>query len=142
MAYYTLHSFLKQTNPFIRFLLVGVINTMVGLSIIFILMNSFTLNYWISTFIGNGIGSLVSFLLNRRFTFNSHVSFHKGLPVFFIVIILCYFGSYSFSRWLSEEINFLNQIVSPEDTAVLMGTCFYTISNYFGQKYVVFKIKE
>jgi putative flippase GtrA len=137
----TLQNYLKQTNPFVRFLLVGVINTLVGLSTIFILLD-LTVSYWISTFIGNGIGAFVSFLLNRRFTFQSKISIQRGAPTFFIVILLCYAGSYSASNWLVTLITpsfFLTSYLTQQDVAVLMGTCLYTMTNYLGQKYFVFK---
>jgi putative flippase GtrA len=136
----TLRNYLKQTNPFVRFLLVGVINTLVGLSTIFILLD-LTVNYWISTFIGNGIGAFVSFLLNRRFTFQSRISIQKGAPTFFIVILLCYLGSYLTSNWLVTLITpsfFFISSLTQQDIAVLIGTCLYTLTNYLGQKYFVF----
>jgi putative flippase GtrA len=136
----TLRNYLKQTNPFVRFLLVGVFNTLVGLSTIFILLD-LTVNYWISTFIGNGIGAFVSFLLNRRFTFQSRISIQKGAPTFFIVILLCYAGSYSTSNWLVTPLSptlFFTSSLTQQDVAVLIGTCLYTITNYLGQKYFVF----
>lgn len=132
---------LKQTSPFFRFLLVGVVNTIVGLSSIFILLNVFMLNYWPSTFVGNTIGATVSFFLNRRFTFNSSVSIHKGAPAFIMVIIICYFGSYSISQWCASQFDesfFTHTLLTKQNLAVLFGTCLYTVSNYLGQKYVVF----
>ncbi|CAH0344081.1 GtrA family protein [Bacillus sp. CECT 9360] len=133
-----LETCLKRTNSFIRFLLVGVINTGVGLSAIFILMNAFHISYWFSTFLGNGAGAVISFLLNRAFTFKSDVSFKKSGLLFVSVILCCYFASYSTSSWVSERI--LHNIpVSQQNLSVFLGSCMYTITNYIGQKYIVFK---
>lgn len=124
------------TNSLVRFLLVGIVNTCIGLAIMFFLLNVANVSYWTSTFIGNAAGACVSFLLNRTFTFKSDVSYYKGLPRFIAIIVLCYFSSYFCSEKLAEWI------FSPsvkENISVLLGSVFYTISNYFGQRYFVFK---
>jgi putative flippase GtrA len=136
--------YLIPTNhSLVRFLLVGLVNTGIGLAIMFLLLNVVGASYWVSTFTGNAIGACVSFLLNRAFTFKSTVSYHTGLPRFIIVILLCYFSSYFLSgkmgEWISQYF-----IISPEmakNVSVLLGSVFYTISNYLGQKYFVFTNK-
>lgn len=137
-----LGSFLKRTNRFTRFLLVGVINTLTGLSVIFILLYVLGLSYWISTFIGNCVGALVSYILNRTFTFNSQIDFTKGVPRFITVILVCYFLSYSLSEFLADGIYHLYSMppfINEEEFAILLGSGLYTIANYFGQKNFVFK---
>jgi putative flippase GtrA len=137
-----LGSFLKRTNRFTRFLLVGMVNTLTGLFIIFLLLNVFGLSYWISTFVGNCVGAVVSFLLNRTFTFNSQIDFTKGIPRFIIVILVCYFLSYFLSEFLANGVyDFYNIIpyFTEEEFAILLGSGFYTITNYFGQRNFVFK---
>jgi putative flippase GtrA len=137
-----LESFLKRTNRFTRFLLVGVINTFTGLSVIFILLHLFGLSYWNSTFVGNCVGALVSYLLNRTFTFNSQIDFTKGVPRFITVILVCYFLSYSLSEFVADGVYHLYNSIpffNEEEFAILLGSGLYTISNYFGQKNFVFK---
>ncbi|WP_075983434.1 GtrA family protein [Bacillus massilinigeriensis] len=136
-------TYLKRTNSFIRFLCVGVVNTIIGLSIMLLSIHFLHLPYWISTFIGNSIGACVSFLLNRSFTFESRVTYGKGSIKFIVVILLCYFCSYSLSDLFSHSLGkyfFLSNELQ-KDVAILLGTGIYTISNYFGQKYIVFKKK-
>jgi putative flippase GtrA len=137
-----LESFLKRTSVFTRFLLVGVVNTLTGLSIIFGLLNVFGFSYWISTFVGNCIGALVSYLLNRTFTFNSQISFTKGVPRFITVILICYFLSFSLSEFVADEVYLLYgtiPFINEDEFAILLGSSFYTISNFFGQRNFVFK---
>lgn len=132
--------FIIPTNSFVRFLLVGLINTCVGLCIIFILLNAVHLSYWFSTFIGNAVGACVSFILNRSFTFNSQVSFQRGLPRFMTIILICYVVSYFLSEKLVFWVNEIQMVSSSveQNGAVLLGSVLYTISNYLGQKYLVF----
>jgi putative flippase GtrA len=136
-----LESFLKRTNRFTRFLLVGVVNTFTGLSVIFVLLNVFEFSYWTSTFIGNGVGALVSYLLNRTFTFNSQIDFKKGVPRFITVILLGYFLSYSLSDFLADAVyhSYITiPFINEEEFAILLGSGFYTIANYLGQRNFVF----
>jgi putative flippase GtrA len=137
-----LGSFLKRTNVFTRFLLVGMVNTLTGLSIIFLLLNGLGLSYWISTFVGNGVGASVSYLLNRTFTFNSQTDFSKGFPRFIAVILICYFLSYSLSEFVAAGVYHsfgTVPFISEDEFAILLGSGLYTIANYFGQRYFVFK---
>jgi len=132
-------------NTFIKFLLVGVMNTIIGLSIMYICLNVFRLHYWPSTFIGNSVGAVVSYLLNRAFTFQSTVSHKRGMVRFVVVITVCYFFSYqlaySLTEWFLSTTNWLNDEYVA-DIAILIGSGVYTISNYFGQKLLVFNKKN
>lgn len=133
---------LKRTNSFFRFLLVGVINTIIGLSIMFIFLNLFGWTYWLATFLGNSIGSGISYVLNRSFTFNSNINGSKGIPRFFIVILSCYIVSYTLGGIVAEELHLSSQtlsFISKDELAVLFGTVLYTLTNYFGQRTFVFQ---
>lgn len=136
----TFENFLKPTNSFIRFLLVGIVNTGIGLSIIFLLMNGIGLNYWISTFIGNTCGAVISYILNRNFTFKSSTSLGVSGLRFVAIIAISYFGAYGLSHLIWSGI--LNEtsliLVTNKEASVFFGACFYTLMNYYGQKYFVF----
>lgn len=137
-----LETFLKRTNRFTRFLMVGAINTLTGLTIIFMLLSVLGWSYWLSTFIGNSVGAVVSYLLNRSFTFQSQIGFTKGALKFITVILLCYFISYSFSDIVAEAIYIRVShfpLINQEEFAILLGSGIYTLSNYIGQKNFVFK---
>ncbi len=136
-----IHDYPKQTNSFFRFILVGVVNTLVGLSIIFTLLQVLGLPYFLSTFIGNSIGALVSFQLNKTFTFQSNKPVHRSAPLFILVVVVSYFSAYSFSDYVADGIGsfqFNLFSISNENIAVLLGTGLYTVFNYLGQKYFVF----
>ncbi|WP_453994007.1 GtrA family protein [Bacillus nitroreducens] len=126
--------YLRPTNMFIRFLVVGLLNTVVGLSNIFLFLHVVGLSYWFSTFLGNSIGASVSYVLNRRFTFKSNTSFGKSIPLFIGVILSCYFLSFSISKFIASFFftTYTNEV------AVILGTALYTITNYLGQKHLVF----
>ena len=52
----------------IKFLIVGVINTLVGTGVMFVLYNFFSVSYWISSAANYVVGSIVSYFLNKYFT--------------------------------------------------------------------------
>ena len=137
-----IEKYLKPTNnDFIRFILIGIVNTFIGLLMMFFLLNVLGVSYWISTFTGNAVGACVSFLLNRTFTFRSSVSYHKGLPLFCAIILTCYFSSYFCSEkivLLMGHIIYLDSSLA-QNASILLGSVFYTLSNYLGQKHIVFK---
>ena len=91
------------TSSFARFLLVGVFNTLVGLSASFAFFNLFHLNYWISTFAGNTIGAIVSYTLNRTFTFRSNVSVGSSWWKFAVVILSLLWSSLMVLSWVLAE---------------------------------------
>ncbi|HWO75800.1 MAG TPA: GtrA family protein [Bacillus sp. (in: firmicutes)] len=131
--------YLNRTNSFIRFLLVGIANTIVGFSVIMLLLNGLGLSYWVSTFIGNSVGAAVSFFLNRGFTFQSDITYRRGIPRFVFIIFVSYLLSYSLSQEIASQMHSTLLLpVSKENLAVLLGMGLYTIINYFGQKYLVF----
>jgi len=130
---------------FIRFLMVGVLNTIVGLSIMYTLLHLVGLSYWMSTFLGNSIGAAVSYFLNRMFTFRSRNTHLSSVLRFVFVIGLCYFLSYFIGIRVVKWGLLLLQIDSKtaiQDLGILAGTGLYTILNYFGQKFFVFRENE
>jgi putative flippase GtrA len=54
---------------FLKFLLVGVVNTIIGSTIMFALYNAAHLSYWLSSACNYVFTSIVSFFLNKYFTF-------------------------------------------------------------------------
>ena len=55
----------------IKFLMVGVINTLVGTGVMFLLYNVFSASYWVSSATNYIVGSVVSYFLNKYFTFQN-----------------------------------------------------------------------
>jgi putative flippase GtrA len=130
-----------MNHSFFRFLLVGLINTFIGLSVMYALLHGAHLSYWMSTFGGNIAGACVSYVLNKSFTFRSTQSVQHTIYRFFAVISLCYFLAYFIgirsAFWIMEQVADL-PLTYVEDVAILFGTAFYTILNYFGQRQFVF----
>lgn len=55
----------------IKFLMVGVLNTLVGAGTMFLLYNLAGWTYWLSSAANYVVGGIVSFFLNKYFTFQN-----------------------------------------------------------------------
>ena len=55
----------------LRFLLVGVVYTLIGAGIMFLLYNVANCSYWLSSAANYVVGGIVSFFLNKYFTFEN-----------------------------------------------------------------------
>ena len=78
----------------IKFLMVGVINTLVGTGLMFILYNIFSVNYWISSASNYIVGSIVSYFLNKYFTFQNKEKSWRQILSFVVNITICYLIAY------------------------------------------------
>ena len=74
----------------IKFLIVGVINTLVGSAVMFLLYNGFHTGYWIASACNYIIGSIVSYFLNKYFTFRSKEKSLREVITFAVNIVICY----------------------------------------------------
>lgn len=128
----------------IRFLAVGVVNTAVGLGLTFGVMHGWGWSYWPATLTGLAIGALVSFFLNRWYTFRVAIPTGGALVRFMLVIsgsyVLAYAVSYQLTKWLLVPLGFKD--TQMKDAAVLLGMAGYSILNYFGQKHLVFRVSK
>ena len=126
----------------IRFLIVGVINTLVGTSVMFLAYNMLGLSYWISSASNYVIGSIVSFLLNKYFTFQQKKRVKGELLRFVLNISLCYLAAYGGAKPLVKMILSGWPVRYQENAAMAAGMCFFVVLNYFGQRFFVFWQKE
>ncbi|MCR8645617.1 GtrA family protein [Paenibacillus sp. N1-5-1-14] len=133
------------SSSFIRFLLVGVLNTLVGLSVSFIVLNLAGWNYWLATATGNIVGAVCSYFLNRTFTFRSNATVGSSWWKFSLVIGVCFGLSYGMSLWLTQGLELIWPNISTslfENAAILLGNGIYTILNYLGHRYFTFRVPQ
>ena len=127
-------------KTFWKFILVGVANTLFGTAIMFVFYNVFGLSYWISSASNYVFGSILSYFLNRLFTFReTEESTSKTIPRFIINISLCYLLAYGMAKPLVVYIlsDFSQSL--QENIAMVVGMCLFVGLNYIGQRFFVFK---
>ena len=93
----------------IRFIFVGVINTIFGNSIMFSLYNFFGVSRNISMVMNYSLGSVLSFFLNKYFTFRNKKMSFRQVFLFILNIILCYNLAYMTAKFFIE-FDFINLI--------------------------------
>ncbi|MGL4986411.1 MAG: GtrA family protein, partial [Treponemataceae bacterium] len=126
-------------KTFWKFIAVGIANTLVGTGVMFVAYNFFGLSYWISSASNYIIGSIVSYVLNKHFTFKNTDSNTKTLIKFIINISLCYLLAYGIAKPFVRFIFSNVDIKIQENLAMLAGMCFFVAFNYVGQRFFTFK---
>ena len=129
-------------RTFWKFILVGIINTIVGTSVMFLCYNAFHLNYWVSSAMNYIIGSIVSYFLNKYFTFQNKQRSWKIVIKFIINISVCYLIAYGVAKPLVARILSGQSVTIQENGAMLVGMCLFVGLNYLGQRFFTFKKEE
>ncbi len=123
----------------VKFLLVGVCNTLVGSAVMFALYNFGGMSYWIASAANYIVGGAVSFFLNKYFTFQARGWSWKQVARFALNLAICYLLAYGMAKPLVELLFTSQPIRVQENAAMLAGICLYTVLNYFGQRWFAFK---
>ena len=134
-------------SSFLRFLIVGVINTAVGTAVMFGLYNLAgqhewgKVGYWLSTIGNNTVGSVVSFFLNKHFTFKNKEK-GKAVVIRFVVnIAVCMTLAYGIAqKWVETALadTFLSTRMQG-NISMLVGMVLFVLLNYFGQRFFAFR---
>lgn len=129
-------------RTFWKFILVGVVNTLFGTAVMFLCYNLLHLGYWISSGANYVLGSILSYFLNKYFTFQNR---EKGFGVvlrFALNILVCYLLAYGIAKpavaWVLSGMSKSVQ----ENGAMLVGMCLFVGFNYLGQRFFAFREKK
>ena len=126
----------------LRFLIVGVVNTLVGSAIMFGLYNLAHCSYWVSSAANYVLTSILSFFLNKYFTFQNKEQSLSQVLRFVINIAVCYGLAYGIAKPLCRAL-LANASVSVRDNvSMLVGMVLFTGLNYLGQRFFAFKSEE
>lgn len=123
-------------KQFFRFLTVGVFNTVLGYCVIFACMYLAKMSPEVSNIAGYAVGLIASYVLNRKYTFNSKQNRRGEITRFLAVFTLSY------------TLNFVVLIVLihkfgiHEGVSQIFSGFIYVISSYFMNKFYVFNITK
>ena len=126
-------------RTFWKFIMVGVVNTLFGTGIMFVFYNVFHLGYWVSSASNYFFGSILSYILNRIFTFQNNAATAKTLPRFIVNICLCYLIAYGVAKPLVIYVLSDYTQTVQDNIAMLAAMCLFVGLNYIGQRFFVFK---
>jgi len=121
----------QPSQPLVRFLLVGGLNTLTGLGLIFIAKGFFGVGDVQANAFGYSVGMLVSYALNRSWTFAHRGSAGRSFLLFLVV---------QGSAYLLNLFCVMGLIRLGVDTylAQALGVPPYTIVSYLGSRYIAF----
>ncbi len=126
-------------KTFWKFILVGMVNTLFGTSIMFLFYNIFHFSYWISSASNYIFGSILSYFLNKHFTFQNKDKSIKTVVKFIVNISICYLMAYGIAKpAVRYVLSGFGEAVQ-DNIAMLIGMCLFVALNYFGQRFVVFQ---
>lgn len=134
-----LSSFFDAT--FLKFILVGVVNTLVGIAVMFFCFNVLAWSYWVSSALNYMVGSIVSYLLNKRYTFQQKGNDWHTVWKFIVNVSVCYVLAYGlakpFVEWLLSGVTTNIQ----GNAALFVGMVLFVGFNYIGQRFWAFSTR-
>ena len=125
-----------------KFLLVGVANTLVGMGVMFALYNLLGASYWLSSAANYVVGSILSYFLNKRFTFRNRETGWKPIARFTVQILICYLLAYGIAKPLALKLLSGLSVKTQENLAMLAGAGLFVVFNYFGQRFFTFRERK
>lgn len=139
------HRHAAATCQFLRYCIVGGLNTAVTMAVIFVCKSLLGVNPYVSNALGYGAGLINSFLWNRAWVFRSQGRFRGEALRFAIGFGVCYLLQLGFVYCLSQspfgalEFDIRGFVLSGYGVATLMGNVVYTVANFIYNKIVTFR---
>lgn len=126
-------------NTIPKFLLTGMINTLVGALVMFLLYNLAGCSYWLSSAANYLVGGTVSFFLNKYFTFRNTERSWAQVVRFALTVALCWLIAYGIAKPLTLRVLSSASESLQTNVAMVVGMGLYTVLNYLGQRFFAFK---
>ncbi|MDE6704151.1 MAG: GtrA family protein [Muribaculaceae bacterium] len=130
---------------FIKFCLVGAMNTLVTLCTIFICKSLLGMNEYVANAIGYVLGVINSFLWNKQWVFRSHGRFSREAIRFALGFAVCYslqlltVVALNTSSFGKIEVDTGIMVVSGYGFATLIGCGVYTVTNFIYNRLITFR---
>lgn len=125
----------------LKFLFVSVANTIVGTGLMFMMYNVLEVSYWLSSACNYVAGGILSFFLNKFFTFKNTRKSPAQILLFALNVGVCYLIAYAGARNLVRLVLWEISQSKADNIAMLCGMVLYTALNYVEQRLVVFADK-
>ena len=124
---------------FWKFLAVGVINTLAGSLVMFLMYNLAHCGYWISSAANYVVGSIVSYVLNKKFTFRNKQNSPQTILRFAVSIGACYLIAYGAAKPLAMRLLSGAPVNVQENLGMVIGMGLYVLLNYAAQRFFAFR---
>lgn len=134
----------SELEKFVKYCMVGVLNTMLTLGIIFVSKSLIGLDPYLSNVIGYAAGLCNSFMWNRRWVFRSTGRMRREAVVFMAGFGLCYLLQlalvYVVTRSAAGDCEYHIWVftITGYGMATLAGNILYTVANFIYNRLVTF----
>ena len=125
-----------------KFLLVGVLNTLVGDGLSFLLINVTSMGMWWATALPTALASVLSYFLNKHFTFKNTEKGWRPAVRFAVNIAACYLLAYGIAIPVMQWALSGADAALRDNIAKLTGMCLFVGFNYLGQRLFAFREKK
>lgn len=148
-------NFLKQffDIKFWKFIIVGLINTLAGNGLQFVFFNATPLKtmdqagVFIASTISYILASVLSYFLNKYFTFKNTEKGIKPILRFAINIAVCFTIAYGIAVPIVTNLCTIETYTIfgftiknfPQNLSMIIGSCLFVACNYIGQRFFAFK---
>lgn len=135
----------KSMLQVVKYLVVGVMNTLLTLIVIFICKSYFEINPYVSNAIGYVVGLINSFIWNRNWVFRSNGRITRQAVHFVTAFVLCYAVQFAVVWTLNQFVmrdilwNVGGFTLSGYGVATLIGNVCYSTVNFVYNKMLTFK---
>lgn len=129
-------------RTFWKFILVGIVNTLFGTAVMFSFYNLLHCSYWLSSAANYFFGSILSYFLNKHFTFQNKSRSVKTVLKFVLNISVCYLIAYGLAKPAVAWVLSGASVSVQENGAMLVGMGLFVLLNYFGQRFFAFKKED
>lgn len=96
-------------------------------------------SYWLSSSANYILTSILSYFLNKYFTFQHKKDSWKSALRFALNIAVCYLLAYGIAKQLALLLLSNVSVKVQENVAMIVGMVFFTVLNYLGQRFFAFK---
>lgn len=125
-----------------RYVLVNTVCWCVGTAVMFLLYNLHIGGYWLASASNYLVGGTLGYFLNRKYTFHAPKRSAAAVLKYVVHMLVCYFVAYGLAPNLCARLYDHFALHAANNVSLLVGAGIFTILNYFGQRYVVFRPKK
>lgn len=138
----------KELFRFVKYCMVGVLNTLLCLGVIFLCKSILGINPYVSNAIGYIAGVINSFLWNKKWVFKSDGGMGREAIIFVCGFGICYILQFAVVWVLNQssfgemEFDFWVFTLTGYGIATILGNIVYTIANFIYNRLITFRIKD
>ncbi len=136
----------KDIAQFVRYLIVGCLNTLVTLAVIYVCKSWLGVNLWVSNGLGYIAGVINSFLWNKIWVFRTASTGYRGEMLRFAIGFgVCYAIQFAVTWCLNRMIGHLEWDLTSSFTisgygiATIIGMGVYTVANFIYNRLITFR---